>query len=354
MTIPYDPRDPHDDDPLAARLRDALTSEADMVQPSDDGLQNIRSGIDASSRPWYLHPGVLAVAAAVVLGAAVGVGFGVLGGGDGDVTVTPAGDGSGSTTHSPSNSQPDTATPSASPSVGPGDQTDVFVYFMVDDSTSVRLYREQHTIGNGNGDPAAVAALRAMFEQKPNDPDYVSVWPLGTRVRDYAVSGEVATVDLTDGPAGCACVEDEAVQQLVYTVTANDKRVRQVKLLVDGKVLQSEKNDWSAPIARAPMVDVQGLIWLLSPTEDETVSSPVRIVGYGTAFEATISWEVRSGDSDGPVVAEGTTQGGSNGEFGDFTDTVDLPPGTYELRAFESSAKDGSPLHVDTKTFTVE
>ena len=29
-------------------------------------------------------------------------------------------------------------------------------------------------------------------------------------------------------------------------------------------------------------------------------------------------------------------------------------PGTYEVRAFESSAEDGSPQHVDTKTFTVE
>ena len=34
------------DDPLAARLRDALTSEAAMVSPSDDGLQQIRAGID--------------------------------------------------------------------------------------------------------------------------------------------------------------------------------------------------------------------------------------------------------------------------------------------------------------------
>jgi hypothetical protein len=29
-------------------------------------------------------------------------------------------------------------------------------------------------------------------------------------------------------------------------------------------------------------------------------------------------------------------------------------PGTYELRAFESSAKDGAPTYVDTKTFTVQ
>ena len=44
----------------------------------------------------------------------------------------------------------------------------------------------------------------------------------------------------------------------------------------------------------------------------------------------------------------------SPAEFGEFTDTVDLAPGTYEIRAFESSMEDGSPQHVDTKTFTVE
>ncbi len=54
------------------------------------------------------------------------------------------------------------------------------------------------------------------------------------------------------------------------------------------------------------------------------------------------------------MVDEGFTQGGANGEFGEFADTVDLAPGTYELRAFESSAEDGRPLHADTKTFTVE
>mgnify|MGYP006196577189 CR=1 FL=1 len=44
------------------------------VQPSDDGLQQIRDGISRTGRPWWQHPGVLAVAAAVVLGAAVGAG----------------------------------------------------------------------------------------------------------------------------------------------------------------------------------------------------------------------------------------------------------------------------------------
>ena len=46
-----------DDDPLAARLRDALSSEAAMVTPSDDGLQQIRDGIAGADRPAGAIPG---------------------------------------------------------------------------------------------------------------------------------------------------------------------------------------------------------------------------------------------------------------------------------------------------------
>lgn len=351
MTTPYGPRDGSHDDQLAARLRDALTSEADMVKPSDDGLQNIRAGIDESGRrPWWRHPATPALAAALVLGLMAGGIAVIAGGGDDEVTVGPAGSGSSSTAPTVE----DTPTPAESPTATTpprGSATRVFVYFMQDDGTGVRLYREEHQVDKGSEDATAAAALRAMFEQPPIDRDYISVWPLGTEVLGYSVSGDVAAVDLTDAPAGCACIQDEAVQQLVYTVTANDPAVKRVRLRVDGKVLESKDNDWSQPVSRAPMLDVQGLIWLLTPTEGATVSSPVDFTGYGTAFEATISWQLRQ---DGKVVDEGTVMGGSNGEFGEFSGTIDgVPPGTYELRAFESSAKDGSPQHVDTKTFTV-
>jgi hypothetical protein len=46
------------------------------------------------------------------------------------------------------------------------------------------------------------------------------------------------------------------------------------------------------------------------------VRNPAHIVGYGTAFEGTISLRIR--DDDGTVIAEGTTQGGSNGVIGEF------------------------------------
>ncbi len=346
MTTPDDPhRGSHDDDLLAARLRAALTSEADMVNPSDDGLQNIRSGIDASGRPWWRHPATPALAAAVVLAVMVG-GIAVFALGGDDKPVTAATD----PTSTPTTSQSPSPTPSPSESDTPLPiEGDVYVYYVMDDGQGPRLYREQRpNPGMGPVD----AALATLFNEAPLDPQYQSPWPAGTTVLDLSTSGDTATLDVSGFPKLGAQAEEVAVQQLVYTVTANDKAVKKVRLLVDGKTPASGHTDLSQPLARAPMIDVQGWIWLLSPTEGASVSSPVDFTGYGTAFEATISWQLRQ---DGKVVDEGTVMGGSNGEFGEFAGSLgDLPAGTYELRAFESSAKDGSPQHVDTKTFTVK
>lgn len=338
-----------DDDPLAARLRAALTSEADMVQPSDDGLQNIRAGIDESGRrPWWRHPATPALAAALVLGLMAG-GIAVLAGGnDDDVTVSPATSSSTATddtTDSPSPSSSETAssdTPTPAPIEG-----DVYVYYVMDDGQSPRLYRETRP---NPGMPPAVYGVTAAVSEPPSDPDYASPWPAGTQVLGYSTSLDTATVNLNKFVQLGSAAENAAVQQIVYTVTANDKSVKRVQLYVNGKPPASGHQDWSQPVARAPMADVQGWIWLLTPTQGSNIGSPVTFTGYGTAFEATISWEVRQA---GKVVEQGTVQGGANGEFGEFSGTVQLPPGSYEMRVFESSPKDGSPQHVDTKTFTV-
>ena len=85
-----DPRDPmNDDDPTAARLRAALTAEAAMVQP-DDSLTSIRERT-GSERPWWRRPAVLATAAAVVLGIAMGGTAAVLGGDDDPTVAVPGG-----------------------------------------------------------------------------------------------------------------------------------------------------------------------------------------------------------------------------------------------------------------------
>jgi hypothetical protein len=339
-------RDGRRDDSVEARLHRALTTEAAMVQPAGDGLQKIRTGIDERrGRAWWQRPAVALVAAAV-LGLAVGGLYFGLRDEDGSTVVASTDETrSPSETPSASASSPP-ATASASPSEA-GSSGTAYVYYIHDDGQSPRLYREQHTTVGGG--PQAAAALRAMFRGQPDDPDYASPWD-NTRLVDYAASGDTATVDLSGFVSLGAELETVAVQEIVYTVTANDPAVKRVRLLVLGKAPKGH-SDWSEPVRRAPMVDVQGLVWLLAPTQDATVGSPVRIEGFGTAFEGTISWQVRK---DGKVVKDGSTQGGANGDLAEFSDTVDLPAGTYEISAFESSAEDGSPVHIDTKNFTVK
>lgn len=343
MSTPIHP----DDDPLAARLRDALSSEAAMVHPSDDGLQNIRAGVEHGARPWWRHPGVLAVAAAAVLGLAVG-GLAVALGGDGDDSNVVAGPTTSEATGTPSPSQ--TTTEASDPPVA---REDVYVYYTMDDGDlGPRLYREQHAAEASVEKSPVVTAVREMLAEPATDPDYSSAWPSGTELNSVEISGDTATVDVSQFTTDGSGAEGVAVQQLVYTVTANDTSVKSVRLLVDGATPTTDI-DLSKPVKRAAKLDIQGLVWLLTPTQKASVGSPVEITGFGTAFEGTVSWEVREDGSD-TVVQQGFTQAGANGDFADFSDTVKLPPGTYEMRAFESSAEDGRPLHVDSKTFTVE
>jgi len=342
----------NDDDQLETRLRRALNSEAAMAQPAGDGLTKIREGIDARRhRVWWRNP-ALALVAAAVLGVAVGGLY--FGSRDDGTTTLPPGTSSSPTVTSSGTSTP---TPSTSESTepSPSDTTPpvgysgpVYVYYIHDDGESPRLYREIHN-GAGTGSKAE-AALRAMFAGQPDDPDYSTPWD-NTRLRSYSVAGDTATVDLSKFVAVGSAVETAAVQEIVYTVTANDPTVKQVLLRVKGNSPPSGHSDWSGPQRRAPLGDVQGWIWILAPTQGATVSSPVQISGYGTAFEATVNWEIRK---DGVLVKQGHTQGGANGEFGEFHTSVRLPAGNYELSALEFSAKDGSPIHIDTKNFTVK
>lgn len=357
-------------DNLGARLRRALMAEADMVNPAGDGLGRIRTVIDERrQRAWWRHPAV-ALAAAAVLGVAVAAGVYGLNDGGGDdelVAATPtttstASESPTSPAASPEPSATSSAEPTsstASPSEAPaGTPVSLPVYYVHDDGTGVRLYREFHAVPLIGGDRVRTA-LTEMFRGRPNDPDYLSLWSKDTKVNKVTKQGDTASIDLnaaatkaTDVGSGSARA---TLQQLVYTVTAADPAVKKVTLRVEGRVvpeLWGHVAVGTKAFTRAPAVDVQGLIWLLSPKEGEKVGRTVEIKGYGTAFEGTISWEVRG--AGGKVVAEGFTQGGSNGQFAEFADRVTLRPGTYTIRAFESSAEDGRPLHVDDKRFTVE
>lgn len=95
--------------------------------------------------------------------------------------------------------------------------------------------------------------------------------------------------------------------------------------------------------ATAPIV-------VTSPAEGATVNRTFTVTGTSRTAEGTLLWALVRGDA---VVANDVAQGGSAASA-PFRFTVTAPAaGTYTLRVFEESAKDGKAMNEVTRTITV-
>ena len=86
------------------------------------------------------------------------------------------------------------------------------------------------------------------------------------------------------------------------------------------------------------------------PAAGDVIKNQAHVAGYGTAFEGTISLRIR--DDDGTVIAEGSTQGGSNGVIGEFKADLEFDRRPNRrlgvVEAFEESASgSGEKRHLD-------
>ncbi|HET7724083.1 MAG TPA: GerMN domain-containing protein [Propionibacteriaceae bacterium] len=222
------------------------------------------------------------------------------------------------------------------------------VYYVADVAGGPRLYREFHSLPLVNGSPA-LTAVTEMLRGTPVDKDYSSPWPTTVTVRSLTVSGDLATVDLSGFVSVGASYEAASVQQLVYTVTAADPGISRVKLLVNGSVPPSGHIDWSKPVTRANALDTLAFVWILAPEQGATVSSPVTVTVYGTGWEGNVPLKVYQGQAVVASTHVTTMMGG----FAEAHTTIQLSPGTYELRAYNDNGRDSSLQLWDSKTFTV-
>ncbi len=244
-----------------------------------------------------------------------------------------------------------TASPLASPL--PTASTAAALYYLRDSGRGPRLYREFHRIPVTGG--AVQDAVMAMLSRAPTDADYSSLWPAGTVVLDVRTVGSTASVDLSDralGGSSGAAGESASLQQLVHTVTAADAAITKVQLLVEGKPVPTLWGhvDTTGPLGRAPAAEVLGPVWITTP-DSGVIRRGGSFGGQATVFEANVSWELLRG---GAVVKSGfsTATTGAPGR-GTWSAPADVAPGDYVVRAFESSAKDGSPQWVDDKPLRV-
>jgi hypothetical protein len=348
----WDGEDRPDDD-AARRLRDVLGNEARSIQPSDDGLARIREKIRdrRHARRAWLRP--LAVAGAAAATAAIVVAVVVIAPGGGDDHVgQPAAD--GSPTAAVVSPPPSSDAPAPTP---PADVTHaVTVYFVGAKADPQQLlYPETVMRVPPAGNAFISDAVTALLTTSPADPDYLNPWPQGTHLLGATIkNGTEAVIDLSpeaaDGPNGLGEI---SAQQLFYTVHGAAPKIDSVELRVDGAPVTSL---WGTPItnpikAKEPF-EVFAHVWITTPTQGATVASAVDFGGDAIVFEANVSWQILM---NGSVLKEGFATADKGAPLqGTWHDSVTLTPGTYELRAFESSAKDGSPTYVDTKTFTVK
>jgi hypothetical protein len=212
------------------------------------------------------------------------------------------------------------------------------VYALGQTAAGPRLYREFRASAAADPVEGAVAGLAVA----PSDPDYRSPW-LGLPAQ-VSRSGTAATVTFDRAPALAGASAQLAAQQVVYTVTAADPRVRAVRVVAPGLPA-------AAATARAAASGVLAPVWLLDPVDGGTAGSRLTVSGTASVVEATVGVEVRRG---GEVLARATAtaSAGAPGR-GEWTATLSVPPGSYVVAAFERSAKDGAEVAVDTKRVTV-
>lgn len=175
--------------------------------------------------------------------------------------------------------------------------------------------------------------------------------PEGTELLDLDISDGTATVDLSsefeDGSGSSG--ENMRLAQVVYTLT-QFPTVDDVVLEIEGErieVFGSHGIVIDDPMKRSDFEDLLPPIVVMTPGIGDRVSSPVTISGTANVFEATVS--IRILDGDGNLLAETfTTATCGTGCRGDYSKRVrfDAAGDRGVIEVFESSAEDGSDLHV--------
>jgi hypothetical protein len=310
-------------------LRHALEAEASGVEVSPDALPEIRRRIQAGRARWWVpRPGrglVVAVGAAVAAVAAI--------------AVVVASTGERPSPAPPAASATPAGTPPASAGLTAGPINDnVPVYYAGRTRSANLLYREYHPVAD---DGTLTGRIRAAVTEalgRPLDPDYTSPWPAGTGVRDVSVDGSTATVELSG-----TTTAGFARQQLVWTVTAQDKGITGVRLILGGQP--------TGVLTRDPAADVLAPVWLYEPQQGARVGRTFTVQLAGIVFEGAIRLRVRSA---GAVVSDQPVQLSAGAPAqGSATTALTLKPGRYTVEAYFVSVKDGSEQGLDDHEITV-
>ena len=259
--------------------------------------------------------------------------------------------------------QSSSATPSASESVAvsqtPQVIQDYTFYFVGDTSRGLRLYEEVQKVDvaeNQLGSDKGLNAITMLVtgQLPPFDGDHKNLWKSGTKVLALTREGDVATVDLSLGRFEVGAeAEQRAIDQIVWTLIANDPNIAGVKFTVNGVEAESLAGhvDATATFVQGFSYDVLASVGIYQLDRSD-VTSPVVITGMACTFEANVSWELLQ---DQQVIKSGATtaKAACPDRSAWKLELGELSPGKYTIRVFDLSAEDDSLVSEDNKDFTV-
>lgn len=181
--------------------------------------------------------------------------------------------------------------------------------------------------------------------------------PDGSELLGLTIESGIATIDLSsefnDDNLGSGFA-GAPLAQVTYTLT-QFPTIDAVIFEIEGERVGTEENPYGGhgvllegPQTRADGDDYLAPIVVESPYPGRFVDWRFDFFGIANVFEATVSWKLVT--AEGTVIKEGfTTATCGTGCWGTFEDTISLEPFPEKyaiLQVFESSAEDGSPLHM--------
>lgn len=229
------------------------------------------------------------------------------------------------------------------------------MYFVADTGTELRLFSEVHLVPS-KGSDVTKSALNALLNgEKPLDPDYVNLWESKSKLINYSVNGSNALVDVhIENLNVGASAEQKAIEQILFTIAAQNEQIKEVEFLRDGKKVESF----------AGHVDTTGRFLIdegfrslatvdLDLEEGALLERPFLVTGLACTFEANVPWEITQGNK---VIASGAQTAGEacpvRSKF--EINLSNLTSGEYVIRVWESSMEDGSLINQDTKSFRID
>jgi hypothetical protein len=275
--------------------------------------------------------------------------------------ILGAATGCAATSESPNPTSAASDSPSASTSTNASadELQDYSFFFVSETSQGFRLVHEVQQVSKNENDLGDDTGLNSLImlvngQLPPFDGDHRTLWNNGTKVNSVTVVEGLATVDLTLGRISFGSEsEQRAIDQIVWTLIANEPFITSVKFTVDGVSSDSLAGqvDFGQTFVLAPSYEVLASVWI-NLLDRSDVKNPVSISGSACTLEANVAWELTKG---GDVVSSGaTTAATACPDRSDWSiELGELAAGNYVLKVSDFSAEDGSAIFEDTKAFTV-